>query len=63
MKHHRARVLLVDNSRPPRSEAQAFLARVPNVCIELPFDDAEALDLLAVGRALAKTTLMPRVSR
>jgi hypothetical protein len=46
-----ARRIVFVASRPPRPEAQAFLARVPNVCVELPFDDAEALDLLAVRRA------------
>lgn len=37
-------------SRPLKPEMRAFLAKLPNVCVELPLDVA-ALDMLAIRRA------------
>jgi CheY-like chemotaxis protein len=37
-------------SRPLKRETRAFLGRVPNICVQPPFD-TDALDMLAVRRA------------
>jgi DNA-binding NtrC family response regulator len=45
-----ARRMVFVASGPLKRETEAFLARVPNVCVERPFDP-DALDMLAVRRA------------
>jgi len=42
-------------SAPLRSDATAFLARVPNLCVQLPVDP-DAFDALARRRAMGRSS-------